>query len=63
MGDWGGAQWLIAILMIIRSFMGAATASGAVTVRKQDSTLWSRYWSGRVSDVLLVLVLVWGGFF
>jgi hypothetical protein len=65
MDAWGGAQWVVVTLIFIRTFLGAARASGAITVKEpeQKPSLWGRYWSSRVSDAAIVLVLLWGNFF
>lgn len=65
MAEWGGAQWVVVTLIAIRTFLGAARASGAITVKEPERkpSLWSRYWSSRISDAVIVLVLLWGDFF
>lgn len=65
MNDWGGAQWVVVTLLLIRTALGAAQASGAITVRKLEHkpSLWGRYWSNRITDVAIASVLYWGDFF
>ena len=65
MNAWGGAQWLVVTVIAIRTILGAARANGTITVREpeQKPSLWSRYWSSRIADAVVVLVLLWGGFF
>lgn len=63
MNDWGGAQWLIVFVLVTRCLLGAARAMGALHVPVKVLTPWQQFRSSRLLDLVLLAVLIWGGFF
>lgn len=60
---WGGAQWLVIFLMLVRALIGAAKAYGSITFVPRPQTPAAEYFSGRFIDLLWLTILWWGGFF
>lgn len=61
---WGGAQWLVIFLFLMRALLGAAKATGNITFAPRPQATPAReYWNQRIIDGLLLSVLWWGGFF
>jgi hypothetical protein len=64
MTDWGGAQWLVLFLMFVRAVAGIGVASGRLKFEaKPTDSKVGTYLGRRVSDVVLLGILLWGGFF
>ncbi len=63
MNDWGGAQWLIIFILAIRFVLGAAKARGTLHVPVAVIPPWQQFWSARIADLALLVLLLWGGFF
>lgn len=63
MDTWGGAQWVMVSAIVVRCILGAAVASGSLTVHERQQSLWAKYWGKRINDALIISLLIWGGFF
>lgn len=63
MAEWGGAQWLIVFGVIVRGIIGAAVWGGVVVLPRRNETPRQRFLSRRLTDAILIGILVWGGFF
>lgn len=63
MESWGGAQWLVVFVLLLRMLLGAAKASRIIVIPQRPVSPWGTYWTSRLLDVALVIVLIWGGFF
>lgn len=64
MSHWGGAQWLVIFVMCVRAFLGLCVAIGSLTIREPTNRhgKFGKYVGNRFSDVVLVAILIWGGF-
>lgn len=59
---WGGAQWLLIFLFALRAAIGLGRATGTITVTTPNETPTGIYIRNRVADALLIIMLIWGGF-
>ena len=60
--DWGGAQWLIIFILVLRAIFGVARASGRMHLTGATELTWRGWCSNRFWDLTMVLILWWGGF-
>jgi hypothetical protein len=62
--EWGGAQWLMVFLFAIRAIIGLAFATGQLTFNEPRNQFGrvGQYIGARIVDCVLIVILVWGGF-
>lgn len=62
MSYWGGAQWLVAFMVALRAIVGVLAVSGKIRVSSEPPAVVGKFLGQRVSDLICVAVLWWGGF-
>lgn len=60
MDVWGGAQWTFLSLMVVKFIVTAVATQVPILGVEISPRIWI---CGKLSDLALLLVLIWGGFF